>query len=153
MRVCLVCRYPHFQSGLSCTVCGGEEFFIAGEVDPGDLALRLVSEGRHGEAYASLEDLVARGEETAEDCVRLAWLGFAFDDHRAVETWCHEAERLAPGWAEPHVVMGWALERAGRWVEALEEYDAALRRGVEPGEREDLVKRRRVRVEGRIPRW
>ena len=100
----------------------------------GDLARRLAGEGRFGEAYLSLEDLVGRGEATAEDCLRLGWLGYAIDDQRALETWCHEAERLWPEWAEPHLALGWAVERSGRLPEALEEYDAALRRGWRRGE-------------------
>jgi tetratricopeptide (TPR) repeat protein len=153
MNLCLMCRFPQIQTRSSCAVCCCEQTFTCEEEAAGDLAQRLAGEGRFGEAYLSLEDLVGRGEATAADCLRLGWLGYAIDDQRALETWCHEAERLWPEWAEPHLALGWALERAGRLPEALEEYDAALRRGVAPGEREEWVKARRAGVEARIPLW
>lgn len=117
------------------------------------MAFRLVAEGRFGEAYASLEDLVARGEETARVCQQLAWLGYALDDPRALETWCHEAERLAPESADPHLALAWAFETAGRLNEALEEYDAALKRDIAPLARRQWVRERRGAVERRIPMW
>jgi tetratricopeptide (TPR) repeat protein len=155
MNECLLCRFAHIQTELSCAVCGCEQQFMTKpEMEIAeDLTRRLAAAGRFGEAYASLEDLVARGEESADACLRLAWLGFAVGDLRALETWCHEAERLAPDWAEPHLALGWAFEQAGRLPEAIEEYDAGLRRGVAPEERAAWVRARRDAVQGRLPLW
>ena len=153
MTQCLLCGFPHLQTELPCAVCGCEEHFIVSEDAPADLACRLAGQGGLAECYAALEDLVARGEADAEDCLRLAWLSLAFEDARAVETWSHEAGRLDPAWAEPHLALAWALEKAGRWQEAVEEYEAALRRGVAGPGREAWAARRRDAALARIPEW
>jgi tetratricopeptide (TPR) repeat protein len=153
MTVCSLCRFPQLETELSCVVCGAGHSILIDEEFPGGLAFRLVAEGRFGEAYASLEDLVARGEETAQVCLQLAWLGYALEDPRALETWCHEAERLAPDWAEPHLALAWAFETSGRLNEALEEYGAALKREIAPPARRQWIRERRDAVQQRIPKW
>jgi uncharacterized protein HemY len=134
-------------------VCGGEDLRSAGEGPPADLALRLIAENRFDAAYRSLEDLVQRGGESAEVCLRLAWIAWAVGDERAVETWCHESERLDDTSAEPHLLLGLAHRRHGHWVEAQEEFEAALRRA-------GLSERRKAQIEGlhaevvaKIPEW
>lgn len=153
MTVCSLCRFPQIETEPSCTVCGVEQPFWIQEDSPGDLAQRLASQSRFGEAYASLEDLVASGRETAHVCLQLAWLSYALDDPRALETWCHEAERLAPDWPEPHLALAWAFETSNRLNEALEEYDAALKREIAPPARRQWIRERRDAVQRRIPMW
>lgn len=92
------------------------------------LELRLIAADRLGEAYAALSGRASRGAGDFEACLQLAWLAYAFQDLRAVEIWCHECARLDPGSAGPHVVLGHVFQRSGRFEEALEEYEAALRR-------------------------
>ncbi|MGJ5818205.1 hypothetical protein [Paludibaculum fermentans] len=139
MKICLMCQMPRPEGEPVCLICLNESFEPAGWALPEDFGLRLIGENRLDVAYAYLEDLVARDQESAEVTLRLAWLAYAFKDFRAVETWCHEATRLDEMWAEPHILLGYVLQRAGRWEEAVEEYGIAGRR---PG----LSDERRQRV-------
>lgn len=153
MKTCLLCLFPRSEADAVCHICGRQEWREGPERIPPDFALRMASERRFGVAYASLEHEVACGRATAGDCLRLAWLGYAIGDYRAVETWCHECERLESGSAEPHVLLGYVFERGERWPEAVEEYDVALRRGRLEGERRALVESRRAHCEAQIPEW
>jgi hypothetical protein len=112
----------------------------------------MIGRGALGAAYEWLEGEVREGRETAEYCRRLAWLGLAIEDIRAVEIWSHESLRLAEEWAEPHVLLGYALLREGRNGEALEELEAALRRPMN-AQREALVAGFRDEARRRLPEW
>jgi tetratricopeptide (TPR) repeat protein len=111
-----------------CLLCGSEQFDPAIDEISSDFGLRLIGENRLAAAYEYLEGLVARGEESAGRCHRLAWLAYAFGDFRAVEIWSHETLRLDEDMPEAHLLLGLALQRAGRWAEAVEEYSAGLTR-------------------------
>ncbi len=139
MKICCMCQMPRPEAEAVCLICLGEVFASVPWALPEDFELRLIGENRLDVAYAYLEEQVARDRETAEVTLRLAWLAYAFRDFRAVETWCHEATRLDEMWAEPHILLGYVLQRAGRWEEAVEEYAIAGRR---PG----LSEERRQRV-------
>ena len=118
-----------------CLLCGSVEFDPPIDELPADFGLRLIGENRLAAAYEYLEGLVARGEESAENCHRLAWLAYAFADFRAVEIWCHETLRLDEGMMEVHLLLGLVLQRSSRWEEAAEEYSAGLRKLVAPSQR------------------
>lgn len=124
---------------------------------PADAALtleqRLVAGDRLSEAYAALADRVSRGAEDAETCLRLAWLAYAFQDLRAVEIWCHECARLDPAAAEPHVVLGHVFQRSGRYEEAAEEYEAALRGQALDGPAREAVERSLDEARRMIPEF
>lgn len=112
-----------------------------------------MAEGRTSVAWMSIEEKIASGQGSSQDCLHLAWLAFALHDGRAVETWCHESERLDGGSPEPHIVMSAAFHRDQRWPEAVEEYDAALRRsGLSPARRA-LLEDRRAECRRQIPEW
>lgn len=145
--------FPRVEKHAECGICGCPETLTAAEEIPDDFALRLYSEGRLEAAVRFLEERVARGEATARDCLNLAWISLVLQDYRAVETWCHESERLDEVSPEPHLLLGRVLERSERWQEAVEEYDAALRRAVLEGERLELVSRLREECRQRIPEW
>jgi len=132
MKNCRFCQMPRPEDEALCQFCGSVEFDACAEQPQADFGLRLFGENRLAAAYEYLEGLVARGEETAEHCHRLAWLAYAFGDLRAVEIWSHETLRLNPGWIEAHLLLGLVLQRAGRWAEAAEEYAAGLRRPAPP---------------------
>jgi tetratricopeptide (TPR) repeat protein len=131
----------------------GTDLRDAGDTPPADLALRMIAENRFDVAYRSLEDLVQRGEESAEVCLRLAWIAWAVGDERAVETWCHESERLDESSAEPHLLLGLAQRKHGRWAEALEEFEAGLRRKGLSEPRRALLEGLRAEMEANIPEW
>ena len=128
MKNCSLCRMPRPRDEQFCQLCGSVEFEASFEELPADFELRLIAENRLAVAYEYLEDLVARGVGSAEHCCRLGWLAFAFGDLRAVETWSHEALRLDIDTVEAHLLLGWVLQKSGRWEEAAEEYEAGLRR-------------------------
>lgn len=154
MTVCALCLFPRFFDAPACGICGSEDAFPAAGDLPEDFALRMAAEGRLDVAWASLEDKVSKGDATAGDCLHLAWLAVAFKDYRAVETWCHESERLNPGSPEPHIVLATVFERGERWPEAVEEYDAALRRAVALApSRLALLQTRRDYCQRQIPEW
>lgn len=115
------------QQQAACSVCHTEGLLPWPEDRPLTLELRLIAADRLSDAYAALADRVSRGAQDAETCLQLAWLAYAFQDLRAVETWCHECARLDPVSAGPHVVLGHVFQRSGRYEEAVEEYEAALR--------------------------
>ncbi len=138
MKNCRFCQLPRPEEEELCHFCGSAEFDPRAEQTPADFGLRLIGENRLAAAYEYLEGLVARGEETAEHCHRLAWLAFAFGDLRAVEIWSHETLRLDAGWIEAHLLLGMVLQRAGRWAEAAEEYAAGLRTPAPPPRRARL---------------
>lgn len=130
---------PRPQSEAVCSLCLGVGFEEAPWELPEDFSLRLIGENRLDVAYAYLEDMVARDQESAVVTLRLAWLAYAFRDFRAVETWCHEATRLDEASAEPHILLGFVLQRAGRWEEAVAEYEIAGRRPDLSVERKHLL--------------
>lgn len=130
---------PRPQPEAVCSLCFETGFEAAPWELPEDFALRLIGENRLEVAYAYLEEEVARGRESAAGALRLAWLAFAFNDFRAVETWCHEAARLEEASPEPHILLGFVLQRAGRWEEAVAEYEIAGRRPCLSNERKHLV--------------
>lgn len=137
MKICLMCQMPRPSAEPVCSLCLNPAFAPAPWQLPEDFGLRLIGENRLAAAYAYLEDLVAHDRETPAVTLRLAWLAYAFNDIRAVETWCHEATRLDEASAEPHILLGFVLQRAGRWDEALAEYGVALRKdGLNPERRE-----------------
>lgn len=140
MKHCCLCQMPRPAGEPICLLCGSAQFDSFTERLPADFALRLIGENRLAAAYEYLEGLVARGEESAGHCHRLAWLAYAFADYRAVEIWSHETLRLDDTMLEAHLLLGLVLQRAGRWAEAAEEYSAGLRK---PGTSPD----RRARVE------
>ncbi len=113
----------------------------------------MAAEGRTDVAWKSLEEAIASGRGTALDCLHLAWLAYALRDDRAVETWCHESERLDGASPEPHIAMATVFHWDGRWPEALEEYDAALRRAGLSPERRALLEQQRAACQRQIPEW
>lgn len=119
---------PRPEGEAVCSLCLGVGFDPTPWELPEEFSLRLIGENRLDVAYAYLEDQVARDQESAAVTLRLAWLAYAFRDFRAVETWCHEAMRLDEAWVEPHILLGYVLQRAGRWEEAVAEYEIAGRR-------------------------
>ena len=123
-----MCQMPRPAAEDVCMICESVEFGPTIDHLPDDFGLRLIGENRLPAAYAYLESLVARGEDSAEHCHRLAWLAFAFSDFRAVEIWSHETLRLDDGMLEAHLLLGLVLQRAGRWEEAAEEFSAGLRK-------------------------
>jgi hypothetical protein len=140
MKECRLCQMPRPATEDVCLICGSAEFGSTIDQLPDDFELRLIGENRLPAAYAYLESLVARGEDSAEHCHRLAWLAFAFSDFRAVEIWSHETLRLDDGMMEAHLLLGLVLQRAGRWEEAAEEYSAGLRKSA-------TLPQRRARLE------
>jgi len=137
MRECTVCRLPRPEGEATCGLCGrGVVVESVAEETPID---RMIRENRLREAFDGLEELVRRGEESPESCRRLAWIGWAIDDIRAVQNWCHEWMRLDDRTAEPHLLMGLVLESEDRWHEAWEESSAGLKRRPLTPEREGLL--------------
>ena len=128
MKECHLCQMARPAMEDVCMICGSAEFGSHIDELPDDFGLRLIGENRLPAAYAYLESLVARGEDSAEQCHRLAWLAYAFADFRAVEIWSHETLRLDDGMVEAHLLLGLVLQRAGRCAEAAEEYSAGLRK-------------------------
>lgn len=139
MKICRLCQMPRPEAEAVCSLCLGVGFDPAPWELPEEFSLRLIGENRLDVAYAYLEDQVARDQESAAVTLRLAWLAYAFRDFRAVETWCHEATRLDEAWAEPHILLGYVLQRAGRWEEAVAEYEIARRRPDLSEERKHIV--------------
>jgi len=144
---------PRPDSEPVCAICDNDEFNAAESGAESGEAERQMMEGRFDQAYRSLEEEVARGREDARTALRMAWLGFACRDSRVVETWCHEAIRLEPDSAEPHLLLGLVMMRGERWPEAAEEFGTGLQK---PG----LRLERRARLEtlcagavARIPEW
>ncbi len=117
-----------------------------------DRSLELIAQQRLAEAYYWLEAEVQAGRESSEFCRRLAWLGLAIQDIRAVETWCHESLRLDGDSGEPHLLLAYVLQREGRWAESIEEWDAALRRTMAP-QRRLLAEQLRAEAARRLPEW
>jgi hypothetical protein len=136
-----------------CLVCGRQQFEDCQAGPPADLADRLIAENRFAVAYECVEDLVSRGEETAWGCRVLAWMSFTFRDFRAVETWSHESIRLDGASPEPHLLLAYVLDGSGRWPEAVEEYDIALRREGLSVPRRQLVAELRAGCLARIPEF
>lgn len=153
LKTCLLCLFPRPEEEPACLVCRGHNFVEGPAEIPGDLALRLAASNRFAEAYASLEQLVATDREDAQAALRLAWLAYAFEDFRAVETWCHECERLDEASAEPHILLGVVLCRAGRWSESVDEFDAALGRGSLSARRRRMIEELKAFAAANIPEW
>jgi tetratricopeptide (TPR) repeat protein len=149
----MLCLMPREDAERACGICGCRDFSPGPGAPPADLALRLIADNRLATAYASLEQLVCSDREDAESARRLAWLAYSFQDFRAVETWCHECERLDDASPEPHVLLGVVLMRAGRWSESVEEFDAALKRGGLPAERRSLIEDLKAGAAANIPEW
>lgn len=87
----------------------------------------LVRQGQVGSAIDLLEQAVAMGEESAELCKHIARLCLSVNEVRAFANWCHEAIRIDPNDAEPHLMLGYELYRNCRWGEAQETLEQALR--------------------------
>jgi hypothetical protein len=136
-----------------CLVCGNAQFGELQEAPPAELADRLIYESRFDVAYACLEDLVSRGEETAWGCRALAWMSYAFQDLRAVETWSHESIRLEEESPEPHILLAFVLDKASRWAEAVEEFDIALRNSELEEGRRKMLYGLRARSHSKIPEF
>lgn len=158
MITCALCLFPRSSTQDapttgSCGICGSSETLPPGP-ESGDFALRMAADGRLSVAYASLEQKIAADQATAEDCLHLAWLAFAFKDFRAVEVWSHECERLDPASPEPHLLLATVLDRGERWQEAVDEYDVALRRAAHlHASRRELIETNRASSLSRIPEW
>ncbi len=90
-------------------------------------AQRYCLDGHIGLAIQHLEQAVAQGEECPEICKELARLSLAINEVRAFSNWCHEAIRLSPADAEPHLMIGRFLSASARWTEALESLREASR--------------------------
>lgn len=123
---CPRCGFARPQPA-ACSICQTEGLLPWPDGRPLTLELRLIAADRLSDAYAALSDRVSRGAGDSEACLQLAWLAYAFQDLRAVEIWCHECARLDPASPGPHIVLGHVFQRSGRFEEALEEYEAALR--------------------------
>lgn len=152
MTTCCLCLLPLADPGRArCAVCqySGPAVEAAG---PPDESLALIAAGRLGEAYEWLEREIGEGRESALYCRRLAWLGLAIEDIRAVEIWCHESLRLDPASPEPHLLLGYALLREARHAEALEELEAALKRPMDGGRRM-IASALREQARVHIPEW
>ena len=150
---CWLCQMARPGEEASCLVCGNTQFGEVEEGPPADLADRLIYESRFDVAYACLEDLVSRGEETAWGCRALAWMAYAFQDFRAVETWSHESIRLDGESPEPHILLGFVLDKASRWSEAVEEFDIALRNGELAEGRRKMLYGLRAAIHSKIPEF
>lgn len=150
---CLLCQMARPSQEIRCGVCGNTQYGEMVEGPPADLAERLIAEDRFAVAYACLEEQVSRGEESAWGCRALAWMAFGLGDLRAVEAWSHESIRLDSSSPEPHILLGCVLENSARWVEAVEEFDIALRREQLGAERRELVEELKLRSSSRIPEF
>lgn len=126
VKFCCLCQMPRPEDEALCILCGTAQFDAPVEGPLTDFGMRLISENRLAAAYEYLEGLVAGGAESAEHCIRLGWLAYAFTDLRAVEIWSHEALRLDAGTIGAHLLLGLVLQRSGRWAEAADEYAAGL---------------------------
>ncbi|MBI5488172.1 MAG: tetratricopeptide repeat protein [Deltaproteobacteria bacterium] len=88
-----------------------------------------LAEGRRTDAERAFAAALERAPAQIEIRLRVgrAWLaaGGAADQARAVDVLA-QAARLAPDVAEVHHALGWALEQAGRDVEAERAYERAL---------------------------
>jgi hypothetical protein len=136
-----------------CAICENDEFSaLENGAESGEAARQIVA-GRFDVAYHNLEEEMAQGREDGPTAMRMAWLGFAFRDTRAVETWCHETIRLEPDSPEPHLLLGLVLLRGERWPEAAEEFGTGLQK---PGlglERRALLETLCAQAVARIPEW
>lgn len=150
---CLFCELPRPADELACQVCGGGAFGTLDPNVPEDFALRLISEDRWATAYEYLEERLIHDEENGAICHALGWLALAIGDPRAVETWCHEALRLAPDCADAHILLGQVLESQKRWEEAEAEYLLALKKPSLDGVRRELTVNKRSRVATEIPEF
>ena len=153
MKSCCLCQMPRPVEEEACLLCGSAQFDSVMDAFPADFGLRLIGENRLAAAYEYLEVLVARGEESAELCHRLAWLAYAFTDFRAVEIWSHETLRLDETMLEAHLLLGLVLQRSGRWVEASEEYSAGLRKPIAATERRARLEALLAEARGNIPEY
>ena len=150
---CWLCQMARPAAEGCCLVCGNAQFGEVEEALPAELADRLILENRFDVAYACLEDQVSRGEETAWGCRALAWMSYAFQDFRAVETWSHESIRLDGSSPEPHILLGFVLEKGTRWEEAVEEFDIALRNSELEEGRRKMLYGLRTRSFSKIPEF
>lgn len=153
MKLCELCLFPRPIDEERCALCDSDAFSIHSDVLPKDFALRMAAENRFGVAYLALEDEIANGGESAEKCSWLAWLALMLKDQRAVEIWSHESQRLDGESPDPHLALARAFELEQRWPEALEEYQAALRRSGLHQARRGLMEQARDRVASNIPEW
>ena len=153
MKTCSLCQLPRPDAEQVCAVCENAEFDEVVGASEADEAVEQILEGRFDLAYKSLEQEIARGREEAGTALRMAWLAYAFRDTRAVETWCHEAIRLAPDWAEPHLLLGVVLMRGERWPEAVEELSTGMDKPGLTLERRALMETMCADASARIPEW
>lgn len=95
-------------------------------MDVMEQAGELARQGNVGGAIDLLEQRVAMGEESAALCIYIAKLCYSVNEMRAFANWCHEAMRIDPAGAEPHLMLGRELHRTRRWSEAEETLEFAL---------------------------
>ena len=153
MKLCSLCLLPRPDHEPVCAICENDEF-VASEADRNmGLEYRYLVENHLDLAYRCLEADVAQGAEDGRRAMWLAWLAYAFGDPRAVEIWCHEGARLDPDSPEPHLMLGLVMMRAERWSEAVEEFEAALRKPGITLERMAILETFRANAFANIAEW
>ena len=153
MKLCTLCLLPRPDHEPVCAICQNDEFTAAELEESAGLEYRLLAENHLDMAYRSLESDVARGGEDGRRTLWLAWLAYAFGDARAVEIWCHEGARLEPDSPEPHVMLGLVMMRAEPWAEAVEEFEAALKKPGVTLERRALLETFRAEAFANVSEW
>jgi uncharacterized protein HemY len=153
VKLCSLCLLPRPDHEPVCAICENDEFTAAEMDHNAGLEYRYLVENHLDLAYRSLEADVAQDNEDGRRALWLAWLAYAFGDNRAVEIWCHEGVRLAPDSPEPHLMLGLVMMRAERWSEAVEEFEAALKKPDVPLERQAVLETFRAKAFANIPEW
>ena len=93
-----------------------------------------------GREIERLEREVAEGRETAQICKELARLSLQVNEVRAFTNWCHEAIRIDPQDAEPHLMMARVLIDRRRWfLGASTEWPGVVPADVELGNLDELA--------------
>ena len=153
MKYCSLCLLPRPDHEPVCAICDNDEFTVAESDECTGLEHWYLKENHLDLAYRCMEADVAQGAEDLRRTLWLAWLAYAFGDSRAVETWCHEAARLDSDSAEPHLMLGLVLMRAERWSEAVEEFDAGLKKPGVTLERQAVLAAFRANAFANIAEW
>ena len=153
MKTCSLCLLPRPDHEPVCAICDNDEFMVLETDEAVGMEYTHLVQNRLDLAYRSLEADVARGEEDGRRALWLAWLAYAFRDTRAVEIWCHEGVRLEPDSPEPHLMLGLVMMREERWGEAVEEFEAALKKPGVTLERQAVLETFRANAFAHIPEW
>jgi len=153
VKICSLCRIPRPDHEPVCAICDNDEFTAAGNGAYTGIECRYLMDNRLDLAYNSLEADVAGGDEDERRTLWLAWLAYAFDDLPAVETWWHEAVRLNPDSPEPHLLLGLVRMRGEHWSEAVEEFDAGLKKPGISLDRQAVLETFRANAIANIPEW